>query len=280
MKTIISLFFLILVGFVSCQKEHDDQKLGETINLPLTFVEGIGPDGFGYSLLAEEHKKDDPSARIWVKTYLPVKGIPGTWRGVKKSMVPLNLKQLIYQNYKAGKISQEEFDELKKSWEWELNPEELSAEPIKCYVYVVSGTDKEGLIAVIIDANNNLDFSDDEPFYPKRIAMDSSMMRYSESEKQYVLYEVFQDGRVVSKQVPMIIRRTNVLPLAYTFPQYAITQLKVKGQTHTIALNNAGRPDYEGSKLTLVDQDTTVMKGFTDWVAKGELLSVADFWIR
>ncbi len=123
---------------------------------------------------------------------------------------------------------------MKKSWQWEPNPEELSAEPIKCYVYVVSGTDKEGLITVIIDANNNLDFSDDEPFYPKSFAMDSSMMRYSEAEKRYINYEVFQEGRVVAKQVPMLIRRTNAFPLAYAFPQYAITQLKVKGQIHTI----------------------------------------------
>ena len=126
----------------------------------------------------------------------------------------------------------------------------------------------------MIDANNNLDFSDDEPFYPKRFAMDSSMMRYSKAEIQYVQYEVFQEGRVVAKQVPMLIRRTNVLPLAYTFPQYAITQLKVKDKVHTIVLTNAGRPDYDGSKLMLVDQDTAVLKGFTNMVAQGELLSV------
>lgn len=274
MKAINILTFLFLVTIVSCQKEQDGQKLGETINLPLTFVEGLGPDGFGYSVLSEEHKKDNPSARIWVKTYLPVKGIPASWRGVKKSMVPLNLRQLFYQNYKAGKITQEEFDGMIKSWEWEPNPEELSAEPIKCYVYVVSGTDKEGLAAVIIDANNNLDFSDDEPFYPKRFAMDSSMMGYSKAEVHYVQYEVLQEGRVVAKQVPMLIRRTNVIPLAYTFPQYAITQLKVKDKVHTIVLTNAGRPDYDGSKLMLVDRDTAVLKEFTNMVTQGELLSV------
>ncbi len=104
MRTTRILTLLTLVGLCFLPKEQDDQKLGETINLPLTFVEGFGPGGFGYSLLSEEHKKDDPTARMWVKTYLPVKGIPASWRGVKKSMVPLNLKQLVYQNYKVGKI--------------------------------------------------------------------------------------------------------------------------------------------------------------------------------
>lgn len=274
MKATSILTLLTLAGLVSCQKEQDDQKLGETINLPLTFVEGFGPEGFSYSLLSEELKKDDPAASMWVKTYLSVKGIPASWQSVKKSMVPLNLRQLIYQNYKTGKITEEEFNVFKKSAEWEINPEELSADPIKCYVYVVSGTDKEGLITVIIDANNNLDFSDDEPFYPKSFAMDSSMMQYSKAENHYVNYEEFQEGRVVSKRVPMLIRRTNVIPLAYTFPQYAITQLKVKDQIHTIVLNSAGRPDYEGSKLMLVDEDTNVLAGFTDRVAQGELLSI------
>jgi len=122
-------------------------------------------------------------------------------RGVKKSMVYLGLYQMVYHNHKAGKITQEEFDEMKKDWEWEPNPEELSAVPIKCYVYVVSGKDNEGLAAVIIDSNNNLDFSDDAVFYPKSCAMDSTMMQYSEDEKHCVGYEVLQDGRVVARNL-------------------------------------------------------------------------------
>ncbi len=269
------LVFLLLVvcAMASCQNREEEKSDGDILRLPLTFVEGIGPGG-GYSLLSEEHKKDDPSAEMWVKTYLPVQGIPGSWRGVKKSMVGLDLYQLIYQNYKTGKISQKEFDERKKSWEWEPNPEELSAAPIKCYVYVVSGKDKEGLTAVIIDTNNNLDFSDDVVFYPQSYAMDSTMAKYSEEEKHYVTYEVFQGGQVVSKQIPMLIRRTSYFPLAYTFPQYATAKLKVKDQVHNIMLIGSGRPDYNSSSLVLVDENNAVLKGFSEPVKEGDLLSV------
>ncbi len=211
---------------------------------------------------------------MWVKTYLPVKGIPESWRGVKKSMVYLNLQQVLYQNYKAGNIGKGEYDGFIKNSELHPDPEELSAEPIKCYVYVVSGKDKEGLTAVIIDSNNNLDFSDDEVFYPKAYAMDSTMTQYAEDEKHYVNYEVFQEGRVVAKRVPMLVRRTSFSPLAYTFPQYAIAQLKVKDQVHNIMVSNASRPDYNNTSLTLVDENNSILKGFSEPVREGDLLSI------
>ncbi len=163
---------------------------------------------------------------------------------------------------------------MKKSWEWEPNPEELSTEPIKCYVYVVSGKDKAGLTAVIIDANNNLDFSDDEIFYSKATAMDSMMGRYSEDEKHYVNFEVFRGGKVVPKQALMIVKRTNYYPLAYAFPQYAVTKLKVGDRENTIVLSSGGRPDFNGSKIALVDKNNKVLNCFTERVDEGELLSV------
>ena len=265
---------LTICALASCREQADENAIEQTIRLPLTFVEGFGPAGFGFGPLAEEHKSDDSSARIWVKTYLSVKGIPKSWRGVKKSMVELDVHQLLYQNYKVGKISQEDFGEMKKLWEWEPNPEELSAEPIKCYVYVISGKDKEGLVSVIIDANNNLDFSDDEAFYPKASAMDSTIAIYSDDEIHYVNYEVFQQGQVVSKRVPMLIKRTSHWPLAFTFPQYATAKLKVKDQVHNIVLSGSSRPDYNGSSLVLVDENNSVLKGFAERVNEGDLLSV------
>ena len=274
MKSQLIFLLLSVCALTSCREQSDDDTANQTIRLPLTFVEGFGPGGFSYSPLSEEHKKDDPAASIWVKTYLPVKGIPESWRGVKKSMVELDMHQLVYQNYKAGNISQEELDGLKKSWEWEPNPEELSADPIKCYVYVASGTDKTGLAAVIIDTNNNLDFSDDEVFYPKACAMDSTMAIYSEDEKHYVNYEEFQKGKVISKKIPMLIKRTNFYPLAYSFPQYATAKLKVKEQVHNIVLSGGGRPDYESSSLILVDENNSVLKNFSEPVREGDLLSV------
>lgn len=274
MRNKLIYLLLAVCALAACQNREEEKGDGGIVRLLLTFVEGFGPGGFGYSPLTEEYKKDNPSAKMWVKTYLPVKGIPESWRGVKKSMVYLGLYQMVYQNYKAGKISQKEFDEMKKSWEWEPNPEELSATSIKCYVYVVSGKDKEGLTVVIIDSNNNLDFSDDAVFYPKSCAMDSTMAQYSEEEKHYVNYEVFQGGRVISKQIPMLIKRTNFYPLAYTFPQYATAKLKVKDKVHNIVLSGAGRPDYSGSSLVLVDENNVVLKGFAELVKEGDLLSV------
>lgn len=271
-QLIFSLF--TVWALASCQNQEKEESDGEILRLPLTFVEGFGPAGYSYSILSEEYSKDDPAAKIWIKTYLPVKGIPESWRGVKKSMVSLGLFQMVYQNYKAGNITKEELNDLAKSWKWEPNPEELSAEPIKCYVYAVSGRDKDGLIAVILDANNNLDFSDDEVFYPKACGIDSTMRQYSEDEKHYINYEVYQAGKVIIKQVPMIVKRTSIYPLIYVFPQYATAELKVKGKVHNIVLNGSGRPDYTDSQLVLVDGDNKLLESSTERVNEGELLSV------
>ena len=79
MRKLLILLLLFVCALASCQNQEEEKGDGDILRLPLTFVEGIGPGG-GYSLLSEEHKKDDPSAEMWVKTYLPVNGIPESWR--------------------------------------------------------------------------------------------------------------------------------------------------------------------------------------------------------
>ncbi|MFB9295572.1 hypothetical protein [Persicitalea jodogahamensis] len=92
MRNRLIFFLLTACIFASCQNREGQKEGSEILRLPLTFVEGFGPGGSGWGPLSEEHKKDDSSARIWVKTYLPIKGIPESWRSVKKSMAELARK--------------------------------------------------------------------------------------------------------------------------------------------------------------------------------------------
>lgn len=56
MKAITCLLFWTFIGLVSCQTQRDDEKVGEKMNLPLTYVEGLGPFHPSASLLGYEYR--------------------------------------------------------------------------------------------------------------------------------------------------------------------------------------------------------------------------------
>lgn len=281
MKAISLLTFLALVTLISCQKEQDDQKLGETINLPLTFVEGLGPFHASAGSLGYENTKDTTDRGFWAKTYLPVKGVPSNWKLVKKSMVWLDVFQLIYQNYRAGNLSELEFAAFKKSSEWEPNPNELPDKPIRCYVYVVRGRDEKGNAVVLVDTDNDLDFSDEVPFYPE-VAHKSdfgSVETYQQVEKKYFTYEVYERGEVVEKRLPIVIKRMPGEPAGkdfwFYFPIHARTSIKVGGENYEIAISGGGRvPNFEYSSFVVLGKDSTRKYEYPEFIKQGDLLTL------
>jgi thiol-disulfide isomerase/thioredoxin len=247
-------------------------------------VEGFGPFGASYGPLHAEYPEDHPNGGFWFKTYLSVKEIPKTWSRITKTMVWLDGRQLAYQNYKAGNIDEEGLADLKKSWDWEPDPTKLPDRSIKCYVYVIRGRDAKGKAAVMVDTNNNLDFSDETPFYPEvgNKSDWNTMRTYDPKLVQYVSYEVFEEGRVVTKRVPMVVKRMPSEPAGqqfwYCMPQYAQVKLRIKGKEHTVAIHSGfSGTNYESPDLVLVDSTTTKRYNYGEGVAKGEILSVGSF---
>ena len=285
MKHCIFSGLALLCLFSSCQnKEQNDSSESKSIRLPLTYVEGFGPFGASYGLLQADYPEDYPNGGLWYKTYLPVEGIPESWSRITKTMVWLDAHQLVYQNYKAGNIDEAGFAGLKKSWDWEPDSTKHPDRPIKCYVYVVRGRDAMGKAAVMVDTNNNLDFSDETPFYPEvgNKSDWSTMRAYDPKLVQYVSYEVFEEGRVVTKRVPLVVKRMPSEPAGQQFwyctPQYAQVKLKVKGKEHTVAIHSGfSGTDYESPELVLVDSTTTHLYNHGEGVAKGEVLALGTF---
>ncbi|GLU51324.1 peroxiredoxin family protein [Dyadobacter frigoris] len=278
MKFTTIYILTIFTVLFSCNPKSE--QVGEIVSLPLTIVDGFGPFQADYGLISPEYTADNPGGAIWVKTYLPVTGIPSNWKTVVKSMVNFDMRQLVYQNFYAGNINQKTYEDLQKSWEWTPDEKYLSKKPINCFVYVVRGIDETGKVAVMIDTNNDLDFKDEHPFYPETANFGPAMRNYSKITN--VSYEIFSEGKIELRRLPMIVKHVPGQPenrdYVYSIPQYAQTILKHDGRVYELAVRRGfSAPDYETPEIVLINKVDSVKKyGFFDGIGKKELLSVGD----
>ena len=244
MKTVILYLFLLACFLVSCREQA---KQTGSVELPVTLVDGYGPFHPGFGALGNEHKNDPEWKRFWGKMTLPVRGVPKNWSSVNKAMVWLNTHQLIYQNFLADNFTQEQYEHLQKSWKWSPDTAKLSEKPIKCYVYTLTGYDeKSGKWAVMMDTNNNLDFSDEKVVYPSVI---NNKDPYSYQNPTIVQYEIYRRGKVVRATVPMVVK-TMGSEFLYNFPQHARTTLMRSGKEYQMAIiSGFMRTDFESPAL-------------------------------
>ncbi|MCF0040849.1 TlpA family protein disulfide reductase [Dyadobacter fanqingshengii] len=256
MKNFIILISTLCVCMLSCTRESDE-KDEQLIVLPVTYIEGFGAFPSSHSSAGAEYTLDEPGGQVWVKTYKPVCGIPKLWKNVTKCMVHTNLHQFVYQNFYEGNIDPDFYRSLQKDWKWKPDEKRLSKRPIRCYVYLIHGTDQSGKLSVMIDRNNNLDFSDEEPFYPE-IASPSDTLRYYKNSYE-IEYDKIQGGRVVTSHIPMVIKYLPHQPkryqIAYAFPRYASAVIRIGNEEKTIAIN-IGFSDpsgYATSEVALMD---------------------------
>ncbi|GGB94828.1 hypothetical protein GCM10011325_22760 [Dyadobacter sediminis] len=268
----------MLIGLYAC-RQNSNELAGNVVELPVTFVEGFGPFGSSYGVLAAEYTLDNAGGAGWVKTYLPVRGIPEKWKKVVRSMVVLDYKQLVYQNFFQGNIDSSMYFDLQKSWDWEPDSTRLSRLPVRCYVYVIRGMDESGKTAVMIDSNNNLDFADEVPFYPETASKQDTLRYYKKSHR--IEFDVFRDGKVLVSHVPMVIKHLPENPsqttFLYSFPQYAEAVIKVSGQEYPIAFNNGftAPATDEDTELLLVDRNQPEKS--TEKVSLGHGIAVGEF---
>lgn len=274
MKKIVFVFVIALLSGYQVKDEPVS-----SINLPLTMVKGYGPFIPGLSLLSKEHVSTDPAGVGWIKTYLPIRGIPAKWRNISKSMIWLNSKQLVYQNYISGNITSEMYSYLKQSWRWKPDELKLSKKPIKCYVYVIWGINSEGNWMAMVDTNNNLDFSDEKAFYPE--IMDFKKNASSALNERIVKYQIYQNNQIVEAEIPIVIKQIDANQFGYNFPQYAKVELIQNGEKHELAIvpsnltcadfENAGILEMTGSKQKKVIEDGELIE-IEQYITIGGLL--------
>lgn len=282
MRTGALKILVIVATLISCREKV--QETAEVIYIPIELKAGFGPFAANYALLSPEHTGTNPDGAPWVPTYRRVKGIPKDLKNVVKSMVWLNAQQFVYQNFHEGKISREMYEQLQKSWEWVPDDLILSKTPIKSFVYVIRGTDKTGAVVVMIDTNNNLDFSDEMAFSPVEVAgrednMNADSLRFYE-KRRMVQYEYAGNGEIVRDSVPIIVKHAIDYEFPqdywYTIPLYGQAILKWKGRAYQIRLSNMfDGPEFRHARI-FTDNELSLGKytSFSRGIEEGEIVTI------
>ena len=257
-----------LIVLIGCQSQEDQTTY--STQLPIHLKTGYGPFYPSSGILNPEHL----NSPLWGKMYLPVRGMPKGWTNKTKSMIWLNAHQLVYQNYKLGKIAPANYQYLQQDWKWIPDTTMLSAKPIKCYLYVVSGFDESrGKWAVLVDTNNNLDLGDEKALYPEYIKPGTVLDRITDS--QLIQYEIYQKGQIKRVQLPMVVKQMGD-QFVYHFAQYGVASFQVEGQTYELFISSGfDRPDFE--KTTIIEATSCLESGKIDpqkLVEIGEIIEI------
>jgi thiol-disulfide isomerase/thioredoxin len=275
------LLFLIVPVLLCCKKAREE--VGSVIEVPIEIEDGFGPFSANFSIFNAEYTADNPDGAGWIPTYRPVRGVP-KWEGLVKSMIWLDGYQLVYQNFHEGKIGKEMYEQLQKSWDWVPDETVLSKKPLKCFVYTVRGRDETGKIAVMVDTNNNLDFSDETAFYPERIYLKEGKYDWDSAGVYKKVFMVQREhvlrGEVVKDSIPMIIKYApddeEWKRFWYAFPRYGKARFDWKGKEHEIVVNNFfTNAGFDESNIFVEkDLDSKKRLAVMDGVEKGELIEV------
>lgn len=218
----LSWIILLSIWSFSCSQQQTQ------IELPITVKKGVGPFHVGYrSTSSIEKDEKNP----WVKTYLNVTGIPDGWTDIKQIEIPTNMYQYIYQNYLSGNLTNNFYESLKQGQNWTPDTLNLSKTPLKCQIAVAFGKDATGKIKMVVDTNNNLDFSDDSIFTPLEISLNSKTNWDSLIAQNAIMvaYERLSENKIIQEKALLFIDHIpNSDIIMFNFPQYAITQLDGK----------------------------------------------------
>ena len=242
----IALLTLLSAVFFACSQEED-----KIVELPLTPQKGYGHfapffyEGFGG--ISPYSENED-------KTNLKVSKFPEGLTDMKLGDIETNRYQSAYQNYLLGNITKERYEELQKSWDWTPDTINLSKTPVKTRIAFVSGKDAEGIVKIAVDANNNLDLSDDGLFIP--LDMDSYHWSKADSFAQVyavdVSFETFVHNKIVPVSVPLfVVYNSGLKMFMSSFSQYMTTQYEGK----QIAVSSFTSLAYHDIKLAVIPED-------------------------
>ena len=245
-----------------------------TIELPLNHYNGYGY--LNYSLRGippYSNREDNP----WKNTYLSVVGVPEGWMDVKCGDIETNIYQSVYQNHLSGHISDELYRKLQMSWDWLPDTLALSKVPLKTKIGFAFGRDSTGVMKVVVDANNNLDFSDDREFIPYVLPEGGAKTKDSValSRTIAVSFERLVDGKKCMVNAPLFI----AYMLKYNmfmcnFSQYSIAHFK--GVDIAVCSDHFTSLSYHNPNIVVLPEDLKTGDKIDNekLIAKNEFLDI------
>ena len=240
-KTIVVALLTSIL--LSCSQEKN-------VELPLTTQNGYGP--FHVSLGGVMPNSEDENSP-WKNTYQIISNFPEGLTDIKYGHIETNIYQSVYQNYLLGNITEAWYEDLQKSWEWTPDTINLSKIPVKTKIAFAYGKDSEGNIKLVIDANNNLDLSDDRLFTPQKFTFDNidSIARISAVD---VSFETFVNNKIISVSAPLLVMYSSQNNrFMCNFVQYMTTQYK--GVQIAVVSSDFTNLSYENIGVAVVPND-------------------------
>ena len=221
------------------------------IDLPLS-----PQNGYGYfnSALGGISPYSENENNPWEKTYLSVTGAPENWTDIKFGDIETNIYQSVYQNNLQGNITKEWYEELQKSWNWKPDTLELSKEPLKTKIAFAFGKDSAGVTNMIVDANNNLDFSDDKSFIPYNFSPSEEINKDSValSNAINVSFERLVNNKKQLITAPLFIAHMSQYNMFMcNFPQYSETTFN--GKKIAVCSDHFSNLSYQNSSIALIN---------------------------
>jgi thiol-disulfide isomerase/thioredoxin len=242
----LKIFILILYAF-NCTFCYSQVN---TIELPINSKNGFGPfTPHLFGLKPYSTADNNP----WQKTYLKITGLPVDWKNVKKGQIETNNYQTVYQNYFSGKITQQWYESIQNGWGWIPDPTSLSKTPLKSVIAYAYEVDVNGEVKMIIDANNNHDFSDDIIFTPTdyNIITSTSIDAIVENKSIIVTYERLLKNEIIQDESRLFIsyyKKANMF--FYNFPKYSTTTFK--GTEIAVCSDEFGSPSFNKTTIALL----------------------------
>lgn len=246
----------------------------KTIEVPLTQKEGYG---YFQSALGGLSPYNEDENNPWKKTFLKVTDVPENWTEIKFGDIQTDMYQFVYQNYLLGNISKDRYEELKKSWNWEPDTTILSKEPLKTQIAFAFGKDSAGVVRMIVDANNNLSFSDDESFVPYSVPISGNINRDSVAQSNAVIvsYERFIHNKKVVTNVPLLIVYMNQMNMFMSnFPQHSVASFD--GSEIVVCSDMFTNLSYKNPSLALLNDSLKERDkiGFDKLINKNEYIEI------
>ncbi|NVK28478.1 MAG: TlpA family protein disulfide reductase [Flavobacteriia bacterium] len=186
----ISLLSLLLASLLGIAQNAD------TVRIPITFSGGFGPVYTEGGIIQQGQRIDYTTNYGSMASQL--KGLPEEWveaNDFSTEHSVFDFRQAAYQAYHSGAMTESQYTYYYESKDWDKSSVSLSKKPISVSVHIAARKVGFGDWQVLVDANNNHDFGDDELF---ELEYDTINPIGDNPVIVEVHTEYFEDGYVVS----------------------------------------------------------------------------------
>ncbi len=256
-------------------------QLPDTIIVETNRVKGIGPFPLTFSPL--QTVSDDSE---WKKAIPEIKGLPKDMSGMMLCTEQADFLQFVYQNYHAGKISQQLYTDCQSAWGWKPDSSEFTKEVVKGDIAILSFKDTSGGVKVKVDRNNNYDLSEDDWITLAVTSEKNLFKRYNDSLVIEVAYEWF-DGNAVRKDNTWIYidhaPYRQQPTFFFTFADHRRGEFTINGTKYLLALRGhrpVVRGDYRIKVWEATHQENNDQNAAEEGFAENEILQLGQAYYR